>query len=168
MGRSEHAVVHLRRLAVAVPVMISAMLGAAVSRAEHAGQQGVAHTENISVWDGVYSEAQAERGRDVYQHVCTSCHHGELQGDRGMGAPALSGDVFFANWNTLTLEALFDKIFRTMPYEEPETLNPYDAVDLVAYILQFNTLPPGEVELSAEPGRLGRIVIEETNPRSLE
>ena len=34
--------------------------------------------------------------------------------------------------------------------------------------LQFNKFPPGEVELVAEPGRLGRIVIEETDPRSRE
>ena len=154
-------------LAAAMPAN-SVTTEAAAGRAERPTQERGDAVEKITVWDGAYSEAQAQRGNAVYQHLCTACHHGELQGDRDIGAPALAGEAFFTNWNALTVEALFDKIFRTMPYEEPETLNPLDTVDLVAYILQFNKFPSGEVELVAEAGRLGGIVIERTDPRSGE
>ena len=34
-----------------------------------AGAQG-----RISIWDGVYTEPQAERGRVLYRQSCSGCH----------------------------------------------------------------------------------------------
>jgi mono/diheme cytochrome c family protein len=33
-----------------------------------------------SVWDGIYNQAQAERGRALYAEQCASCHGSELTG----------------------------------------------------------------------------------------
>ena len=40
-----------------------------------------------SVWDGVYSEAQADRGKSIYEQNCAFCHLSDLTG-QGF-APAL-------------------------------------------------------------------------------
>jgi cytochrome c553 len=42
-----------------------------------------------SVWQGVYTKAQAERGRANYVAACASCHGTQLQGDTD--APDLAG-----------------------------------------------------------------------------
>ena len=41
-----------------------------------------------TVWDGAYSDAQADRGRTQYAGHCAECHGGELQGRE---ASALAG-----------------------------------------------------------------------------
>ena len=48
-----------------------------------------------TVWDGVYTEAQAARGRSAYQQHCAECHGGSLEGARrlvrGWAAPPSGG-----------------------------------------------------------------------------
>ena len=46
------------------------------------------------IWQGVYSTAQAERGKTSFNSSCLRCHGDKLQGNT---APALSGDRFFIN-----------------------------------------------------------------------
>ena len=41
-----------------------------------------------SVWQGVYTAVQSERGRSVYQASCGTCHGETLGGDIG---PTLTG-----------------------------------------------------------------------------
>ena len=43
------------------------------------------------IWDGVYSAAQAERGRAVYEARCSRCHGNDLNGVSGS---ALAGEGF--------------------------------------------------------------------------
>ncbi len=61
-----------------------------------------------SVWDGVYTQEQAERGHSLYNEHCTSCHGDTLAG--GEVAPPLAGGDFLANWNGLTVGDLFERI----------------------------------------------------------
>ena len=65
-----------------------------------------------SIWDGVYTAAQAERGRIVHVNHCSECHHEDLSGGEG---PALAGNSFMVKWETHSVERLFDKIRDTMP-----------------------------------------------------
>src|SRR5258705_1365693 len=53
-----------------------------------------------TVWDGVYSDAQAKRGRELYSAKCLSCHGADLSG--GEMAPPLVGVGFQSNWNGLS------------------------------------------------------------------
>ena len=53
-----------------------------------------------SIWDGVFSEAQATRGKALYSENCASCHGGELTG--GEMAPPLAGGEFMAGWDGLS------------------------------------------------------------------
>src|SRR6185295_9189270 len=53
-----------------------------------------------TIMDGVYTVAQAERGKEKYGQKCSSCHGDFLEGGRG---PALSGQEFEANWDPASL-----------------------------------------------------------------
>src|SRR3954451_23666218 len=54
-----------------------------------------------SVWDGVYSQAQADRGKGLYSEQCASCHGSELTG--GEMAPPLSGGEIMAGSEGVTV-----------------------------------------------------------------
>src|SRR5215470_4155010 len=73
-----------------------------------------------SVWDGVYSEAQASVGQKGYAQNCASCHGEKLDGKGPM--PPLSGMDFRSNWNGMSLGDLFDKIQTSMPADKPGQL----------------------------------------------
>jgi mono/diheme cytochrome c family protein len=93
-----------------------------------------------SIWDGVYSAAQAERGRSVYLNACIRCHGADLAGTT---APALTGDRFFATWGGDSISRLFEKIRDTMPPNFSTTLDDSAKLDIVAFILQTNGYPAG-------------------------
>jgi mono/diheme cytochrome c family protein len=98
-----------------------------------------------AVWAGVYTAAQAERGRTVVQNHCSECHHDDLSGGEG---PALAGPIFMLKWETHSVERLFHKIRDTMPSRGSTEVSEKEKLDTVAYILQQNGFPPGDTELT--------------------
>lgn len=98
-----------------------------------------------SVWDGVYTAAQAARGKTTFEGTCARCHNPELTGsERG---PALKGGTFLSHWEDDSLEAIFNKIRDTMPPIGPNTLSEDIKIDVLAYILQVNAYPAGPADL---------------------
>ena len=62
----------------------------------------------VTIWDGLFTGAQADRGKATFDQSCSRCHNSNLRGsDRG---PTLVGDAFLANWLDGTLDALFSFI----------------------------------------------------------
>jgi S-disulfanyl-L-cysteine oxidoreductase SoxD len=112
-----------------------------------------------SIWDGVYSAEQVERGKKSYANECADCHGDELQGD-GKKSPALKGEEFFKAWKSKTVHRLIDTTRRTMPPEEPMTLSRELCTDVVAYILSENGYPAGKAALVHDAPDLRQIVIE--------
>ena len=112
-----------------------------------------------SVWDGVYTEIQAKRGKDSYEYSCARCHLQELEGDPARDVPALSGDQFLGAWSKRTVKDLFDFISKSMPADEPASLRAQAYVDIVTYLLWTNEFPAGDEELRADVTFLGRIDI---------
>jgi mono/diheme cytochrome c family protein len=108
-----------------------------------------------TVWDGVYTEAQAKRGAALYRKHCASCHGEALEGDGE--APPLAGGEPFWNWNGKPLTGLFDKIQKDSPPKEPGTLSREVSADLLAYILSFNKFPAGQTELPHAAEALNKI-----------
>jgi mono/diheme cytochrome c family protein len=100
-----------------------------------------------SVWQGVYTAGQSERGRTVYLQSCGSCHGENLGGDIG---PTLTGP-FWSIWDGRTAADLYKSIRTTMPADAPESLKAQEYADIVAYLFSVNKFPAGETELSAAP-----------------
>jgi quinoprotein glucose dehydrogenase len=117
---------------------------------------------SASVWDGVYSDAQAARGETAYRQACANCHGPELEG--ADMTPGLTGGVFTSNWNDLTLGDLFERIRTTMPLDKPGSLSRQENADLVAFLLKVNQWPVGTTELSRELGALKQIRIQSSKP----
>jgi mono/diheme cytochrome c family protein len=116
-----------------------------------------------SVWDGVYTEDQAHRGQSLYAKECAACHGTELTG--GEEAPPLSGEAFTANWNTLTVGDLFERIRVSMPEGKPGTLSRQVNTDIVAFILNANHFPAGKTDLPAGTEFLKQIRFEAEKPK---
>jgi mono/diheme cytochrome c family protein len=105
-----------------------------------------------TVWDGVYSEAQAKRGEAIYADRCSTCHAPDLTG-MGQASP-LTGADFAMDWNDLSMNDLFDRTRVTMPADKPGTLTPQETADVLAYVLQKNGMPAGAADLSTDAGSL--------------
>jgi len=115
-----------------------------------------------TVWDGVYSDAQASRGEAAYTKNCASCHGGKLE---GLGqTPPLAGEDFLSRWDGMTLGDLFDQIQTTMPADRPGQLAPSDNAAILAYILKSNHYPAGSEELPSGGEKLQRIRIAAARP----
>ena len=124
--------------------------------------QETATSESLTVWDGVFTKKQADRGKDLYTTHCSECHLATLMGS-DMTPPLVGGD-FMSNWTGSTLGDLFERIRKTMPMNNPGSV-PRDAIpDILAYILSVNKLPEGGTELSRDTQLLKKIHIEATKP----
>jgi len=115
-----------------------------------------------TVWDGVYTQAQADRGKGAYTAQCLECHGEELAGQDM--TPPLAGSEFLSNWNGLTLGDLSERIRTTMPLNHPGTLSRDMISDILAYILSYNKFPAGQTELPKEAPMLKTITIQATKP----
>lgn len=111
-----------------------------------------------SVWDGVYTEAQANRGKDLYSSECASCHGPELTG--GEMAPPLAGGEFVSGWDGLTVGDLFERIRISMPQNSPGSLSGQQDADILAFMFSANKFPTGNAELPREAGILKQIKFE--------
>lgn len=133
--------------------------GAAVETASGAGSASAAAMQETtsSTLDGVFTPAQARRGRRVYNQNCASCHGQGLRG--GEMAPSVAGADFIVFWTELPVGVLFDRIKLTMPEDGPGRLSDQEYADVVAYMLDRNDYPAGENELSTDKAELDRIMI---------
>lgn len=113
---------------------------------------------SVTVWDGVYTIAQADRGAAVYKADCASCHGDALTGVDE--APALIGTTFLSNWNGQSVGDLVDLTRKSMPKDNENTLTRQQYVDVIAHVLRTNKFPASQVELPTSGLRLGQIRID--------
>jgi hypothetical protein len=108
-----------------------------------------------TIWDGVFTQSQADRGKEQFGLYCAQCHKPDLTGETG---PELAGNRFRTGWDSATLDELFTKILKTMPRGSANL--PADTVtDVITYILAMNNFPPGDRNLPTNADFLGRIRI---------
>ena len=122
------------------------------------GGQAAAPGAAKTVWDGVFSTEQAERGSEAYKTACSECHGNDLAGD-GF-APALTGAEFMGNWNDLSVGDLFERIRISMPPSGPSSVTPAQKADIVAHLMNQNKFPAGQAELEPKTEALKLIKIE--------
>jgi mono/diheme cytochrome c family protein len=127
-----------------------------------AGGMPAFSTAERTVWDRVYSDEQAQRGRTAYVEECASCHADDLRGSST--APSLVDESFAFQWDNTALGELFVRIRTTMPSDRPNSLSAQRYRDIVAFILQANKFPAGEKELDADLDALKQVLITTKRP----
>jgi mono/diheme cytochrome c family protein len=105
-----------------------------------------------SVLDGIYTTAQAERGKKIYDDTCVGCHGPKLEG--GASGPTLSGPDFTSGYKDGSAGALLNKISQDMPSNAPGSLEPQQYADVFAYVLSVNKYPAGQTEAPKDPAAL--------------
>ena len=110
-----------------------------------------------TVWDGVYTDQQAQRGARAYQQHCSRCHREDLKGEAK--APSLVGAPFFDRWSNLSVHDLFFAIQITMSHSH-ELFAPSEKVaDVVSFVFRANKMPAGADELPVNEAKLRQILI---------
>jgi mono/diheme cytochrome c family protein len=103
------------------------------------------------VWEGVYTDAQAARGEQVFGSSCARCHSVE----------DFTGSTFLLGWEARTALDLFRVLQMTMPEDNPGSLRRQDYADVVAYFFRANEFPAGDAELPADVEGLKLVRIEQ-------
>jgi len=141
-------------------VGVTAALCATVLCAAGAGAAARGQTAP-SIWDGVYTDAQATRGRERYKASCATCHSEDLLGASG---PALVGEFFMQRWNGTSVNDMLVTLRQTMPQDSPDSLGTPGYLDLIAFLLKNNSVPPGSTELPGDASTLQSIRITDRAP----
>lgn len=112
--------------------------------------------ESVSVRDGVYTAAQADRGEALYDEQCAVCH-GAIRAIIPEMAALLGDHTFRNTWRGRSLGELFGYIRETMPQDAPGTLTAAQTAEIVAHVLRGNRLPAGETPLPEDEEALDGI-----------
>jgi mono/diheme cytochrome c family protein len=139
LTRSEAVMHDTHRLCfVALTAVFLAALGTALVSAQ-------AKPSGKTVWDGVYTDAQAERATATFSSTCARCHTLGADGNR-----PLSGDKFWEGYTQKTVADLLAFVSKNMPNGQGGTLPGATYNDLVALILKSNGFPAGTTEVTPE------------------
>ena len=98
-----------------------------------------------TVWDGVFTDAQADRATGIFSQSCERCHTLTSEGTR-----PLSGDKFWEGYTQKTVGDLLNFVKTNMPNGQGGSLPGPSYNDLVALILKSNGLPAGKTEVTPE------------------
>ena len=90
--------------------------------------------------DGIFTVAQAERGLQLFEGVCSECHDADDWTEVG----------FRGRWEDQSVFQLWYYINDRMPYDDPWSLSRQQVTDVLTYILQLNRLPVGDAELATD------------------
>ena len=121
-------------------------------------------SQQATIWDGVYTPSQAERGRLMYEQVCGYCHRNDLSGGEE-GAPALRGGTFLSAWHGKPIGALLAVIRETMPRDAPGSLSADVYADIVSFVLKENEVPAAGEEFRPDAASNDHVLITH-EPRS--
>jgi alcohol dehydrogenase (cytochrome c) len=141
----------LLAVAVAVAVPVTAVL------TEPAAAQ-------VSIWSGVYTQAQNKRGEELHSGACAQCHGLQLNGAGQPDqppSPAIARAGFLRKWNGKTVAELFTYVRKMMPTDNPGTLTDQQAIDAIAHMFAVSNIPAGDKELPPDPKVLEGIVMGE-------
>ena len=116
----------------------------------------------VSVWSGVYTQAQSKRGETLYSGACAQCHGLKLNGAGQPDlppSPAIARATFLRKWDGKTVAELLTYVRETMQIDTPGTLTDQQAADVISHMFAVSDLPTGDKELPPDPKVLEGIVI---------
>ncbi len=113
-----------------------------------ASVEGQAPTKTTN--SGVYTAAQAERGKKLFEAKCTACHD----------TARFTGDTFLDPWDGKPLKDVWDIASGTMPEDNPGSLQQQEYGDILSYFLHLNAFPTGDAELQGNAAAMAMIKIE--------
>ncbi len=147
--------------ALAVPLLAIAARSSPASMAGSTPQRRATPPE---IWQGIFTDQQAARGKTEFQAHCATCHDSGALGE----APPLAGDTFLRSWEGHSLGRLYTKILQMMPPSNVEGVSPMQKLDVLTFILHENGFPSGSHELTADARTLARIhIVPEGGPAPL-
>ena len=134
---------------------IAVLYASSIALVANSGAQQQNARSKLSVWNGVFTAAQAERGKQLYGRHCARCHGDDLANSRN----PLAGDRFAEHWESRTLADLFRRIRDTMPAGEVASVTDLEKLDTMVYVLQQNGFPERAAELTLDADALATIQI---------
>jgi cytochrome c len=134
-----------------------------IAAAQQSGVEAGTAVPRVSVWSGVYTAAQNERGEELHSGACAHCHGSRLNGAGQPDqppSPAIARATFLRKWGGRTVAALFAFVRKRMPPDNPGSLTDQQSIDAIAHMLAVSNIPAGGKELPPDPKTLEGIVIE--------
>ena len=114
-------------------------VGGTVLSARPSAPASTSSKSRLSDETGYFRPVQAVRGKRTFAGVCSECHSNS----------DFRGRDFEWNWRRQTVRNLYAEMSQTMPEDDPGSLTDEQYIDVIAYILELNDYPSGEVALSA-------------------
>ena len=143
-------------LVVAAALFVTAMGATLAAATQGPGEE--------TVWDGVFTQQQAERGKVAFMGArgCSLCHgfSGAFEGNSDM-FPPLAGDSFMQHMTLRPVAYLYNYILENKPSDNPGSLSSSVSLALAAFILSQNGFPAGDAELTIESAARIQIVPED-------
>lgn len=154
----------------AIPVMMSVLVGGhAATWAAQAPVSSWSALTHRDASEGVYTAAQATRGKALFQKECAACHSDDPKVTQAAGRgwwggeqrslTMLIGERILARYGTAG--DLYTKMYRTQPPDDVGGLGPQGYTDILAHLLQASGLPPGPNELPADFSLLRNVTLNE-------
>ncbi|MBA2667566.1 MAG: c-type cytochrome [Trueperaceae bacterium] len=132
----------------------AAALGLMLQVASEADGDGPA-TRPVS--GGVYSDGQAESGREAFALHCAHCHGSDLRGGFGPSLVPLDPWAFGGG----PLSRVFDLMRTEMPFDAPGSLDDEVYASILAYVLLENGFPSGADPLPASTDALAAFELDD-------
>jgi mono/diheme cytochrome c family protein len=92
----------------------------------------VSSAQDKSIKDGIYTAAQAESGKEIYDRICAGCHNQRFY------------EQAWPGWATRTVEQFWFYIVSDMPQDNPGSLYDDEYTDVAAYIFSLMGYPAGD------------------------
>jgi len=125
----------------------------AMAAAMTAAWVGLVTAQEKLASSGIYTTAQADRGMNIYDGQCASCH--ELS--------RFKGKDFASAWTDKPLTDLHVAV-KSMPMDNPGSLQPQEYADILAYFLSINGYPAGQTELKGDDESIKAVKVDVKAP----
>jgi mono/diheme cytochrome c family protein len=99
----------------------------------------------VTIWDGVYTAAQADQGEELSVAHCFACHE------------ARRWAVLVSGWSGRPVREIYQFIRTTMPRDNPRSLSREEYAAVVSYILELGGAAAGATPLPSDDASLDRI-----------